>query len=479
MPSKDRTPSPSLDSFPAWCSPSAGPSLNTNTKTKTKTKTPPPHICAKINAQVAANPALGRPDFDFANHVRSRAYTIQTFEFEDGGESAVLLDTGVERLLPPAFAPPYAPFRTGTGPGPGPGNGTFVIGDAGENGLGMFAARDIPSGALILAEHPLIVAPYLMGISVRLADVYAELFRRLSPESRHDLMALANSRPVGECGALEAVVRTNALGIQLRVPDVEYPEIATHRAVFVNTSRCNHSCGPNARWEWDTHTFALYLSAVRPIMHGEEITIQYIACTAPRDERRAALEALYGFTCRCAYCTLSPDATEKSDAARVWLGEFWGSLPPFEAWCLERGTLTSPSTPSDEDRSENGEPEPEPEPETDPRIRAHLTALRLIKHEQLHVLDPERHVDEIAMCFGALGDREMFRAWTRRVRDAKVGVVGVCSGGAGAEGEGAEWEGEGKGARGEVFRKWLERPESFPTWGWKVGFRDEREEEEE
>ncbi|KAG6806305.1 hypothetical protein H0H93_003196, partial [Arthromyces matolae] len=53
-------------------------------------------------------------------------------------------------------------------------------------------------------------------------------------------------------------------------------------------------------------------------------------------------------------------------------------------------------------------------------IKLHLDALLMIKQEGLQVLDSERHVDAIAMCYGALADVEMFRAWTERVRDAKV-----------------------------------------------------------
>ncbi|GLB43047.1 putative SET (Su(var)3-9, Enhancer-of-zeste, Trithorax) domain containing protein [Lyophyllum shimeji] len=399
----------------AWRSsspPRAGPS----------TRTPPPqHVCAAVNAQVTSIPGLAPPHFDFAEHVRSRSYTMQNFVFgDDPFETAVLLDEGVERLLPDTFQ------RACASP-----SCTFEIGDAGEKGRGMFAVKDMPAGALVLVEHPAVVVPYLIGLDVPLRDVYAELFGRLPPEAHRALMGLANSRE--DCDHREGIVRTNALGIQLDVPDVAHPELTTHRAVFLNTSRCNHSCGPNARWEWDTASFALYLSAVRPIQQGEEITIAYTACTRPRGERHSTLHAQYGFTCACTYCALPCAAA--SDAARVALARFWSDLPPFEAWCVDGRTPD------------------------EWLVKRHLEALRLIKQEGLQVLDAERHVDAIAMCYGALADVEMFRAWTERVREREARRVWV-----GVEGR------ERARRRALVFAKWLSNPASFPAWGWRRTF---------
>ncbi|KAG6872501.1 hypothetical protein C0995_009257 [Termitomyces sp. Mi166 len=403
MPSFNRTPTTFVKaSHSAWCS-----SLPLNSGAA---QAPPPHICARINAQIVSNPALARPLFDFAEHVRSRVYVIRKFVFRDF-ESSILLDEGVERMLPEIFQPPCAtPHHT------------FEIGDAGNKGQGMFAVRDLPAGTLILVEHPVIVAPYLVGLNVPLSDIYASLFDRLPYEIRVKLSQLY----AGTHRSLEDTVHLNALGIQLEVPDVPRPELTTHRAVFLNTSRCNHSCGPNARWEWDTSTFSLYLSAVRPIMKGDEITIHYTSCTSPRQERQSTLQNQFDFICQCSYCNLpSEDAVRQSDNIRVALGQFWTILPLFEEWCID------PNLPDDM------------------LIELHLEALRMIKQEGLQVLDGERHVDAIAMCYGALADTKMFRAWIERVREAK---------------------GNSDPARALVFATWLSNPTSFPAWGWKKTF---------
>ncbi|KAF8970868.1 hypothetical protein BDZ97DRAFT_1694130, partial [Flammula alnicola] len=108
-------------------------------------------------------------------------------------------------------------------------------------------------------------------------------------------------------------MRLHALAIDLPVPaGDDFAELPTHRGVFVNTSRCNHSCGPNAQWTWHPASFALVLTAVRAIQPGEEITIAYVAPQLPYKERRAVLWEVYGFECMCAWCVLPEGARERS-----------------------------------------------------------------------------------------------------------------------------------------------------------------------
>ncbi|KAG6878015.1 hypothetical protein C0993_000796 [Termitomyces sp. T159_Od127] len=336
--------SASTDSSPAaWCS---SPALNSSAP-----QVPPPHICARINAYVTTNPALARPLFDFADHVRSRSYVIRNLVFKDF-KSSMLLDEGVERMLPAIFHVPDLVQSH-----------MFRIGDAGDKGQGMFAQSDIRAGDVILVEHPAIVVPYLVGLNVPLADIYASLVDRLPYETRIELSQLYS----GKDHSFQDIVHLNALGIQLEVPDVARPELTTHRAVFLNTSKCNHS-----------------------------------------------------------YCNLpSKDAVLRSDVARTALDQFWSTLPPFEGWCLDT------SLPDDM------------------LIKLHVEALNMIRQEGLQVLDGERHVDAIAMCYGALADTEMFRAWIESVRNAKTNA---------------------DPARALVFAKWLSNPTSFPAWGWKKTF---------
>ncbi|KAF9466655.1 hypothetical protein BDZ94DRAFT_1250418 [Collybia nuda] len=290
----------------------------------------------------------------------------------------------------------------------------------------MFARQDITTGGMILGERPGVIVPYLVGLPIPLSELYSKLFNRLPPTTFHDLMSLSNCKGQDDNNFLEGIIRANAIGIRLDVPDVPHPELSTHRAIFLNTSRCNHSCGPNAKWEWDVGSFCLILTAVRPIVSGEEITIHYTSVTRSRYERRDTLQSLYGFSCRCDYCSLpSTEAFSRSDEARAELENFWATLPTFEQWCLD---ASMPDT---------------------ALIDRHVRALQLIEQEGMHILNSEKHADAIAMCYGALEDVEMFRAWTGRARGVKL-----------------------RTSTSEliVLAKWLSNPLVFPAWGWRKTF---------
>ncbi|KAJ7281033.1 hypothetical protein C8J57DRAFT_1501230 [Mycena rebaudengoi] len=369
---------------------------------------PQPEDCAETNAQIRADYSFDAPYFDLAGHVENRLYCMHNIVYADAcnDETASLLDIGVKDLLPERIPPPTAAPTTAT-----------------HGGVGIFAVRDIPRGGLILVERPLVVLPYIIGISTPEFYLYEALLQRLSPGALARFMALANCKPSSECEDIDGILRTNAMGIELRVPAVPHPELPTHRAVFLNTSRCNHACAPNAEWTWDCDTFTLSLEAVRPILAGEEITLAYIAPLNSCARRRDALRSGFNFTCRCDSCAL-PDAAaiDASDAAREELRTFWTRIPSFEAWC------------------------PDARLPDHLLIDAHKRALALIRQEGLHTLQYRRHLDAIAMGYGALMDVDNFRKWTRRARDYRP-----------AKSEDAA----------RVLQEWIADPASFPVWGWR------------
>ncbi|CAK5267958.1 unnamed protein product [Mycena citricolor] len=375
---------------------------------------PPLNVCNRMNAHIRTNPLLDSPYFDLAGHVGSRVYEAfrVPYAHDADTETAAFLDVGVRRLLPT----PVPRARTAA-----PKGSTFSIQatPGGAAGQGMFASRNIPAGGTVLVERPAVVVPYLMTCFDRKteADVYASLLRRLSPECAARLMGLANctQRP-----GLEGVILTNAIAITLDVPEVPHAEVPTHRAVFLNTSRCNHSCGPNAQWRWDPTTFSLTLRALRPIPATEEITVAYVTPTHPHAARQKALKALYNFTCRCPHC-LRPN-----DAARAELHAFWGAVPArFEAWCVD-ARLPDHLL-----------------------IDAHKRAVQLIEAEGLETLGYCRHLDAIAMGYGALGEAEEFRAWSRRARDLRP------------------IDTDERRDELRVMLEWIDEPEKFPVWGWR------------
>ncbi|KAJ3861952.1 hypothetical protein EV359DRAFT_46146 [Lentinula novae-zelandiae] len=99
------------------------------------------------------------------------------------------------------------------------------------------------------------------------------------------------------------IFTTNALNIELEVNDNDLrSQDKKYQALFLKTSRCNHSCGPNAIWRFDCLTFMLTLSAVRDIHLGEEITISYIDPFLPRHVRRTQLQSKWNLLCHCMSC---------------------------------------------------------------------------------------------------------------------------------------------------------------------------------
>lgn len=199
-----------------------------------RNRPPPLQFCAQMNADIRSNPILDSPYFDLAGHVGSRAYCLHNVVYGEGfDETATLLDIGVKDLLPAVMPAPSSPSPKGM---------TFQICKSeGKNGLGMVAAQNIPAGGLIVVERPILVVPYIIALQTYPeSEFYTALLRRLSPETVARFTALANCKPAAECDAVEGIMRTNAIAINLNVPDVPHPELATHRAIFPSISRCNH-----------------------------------------------------------------------------------------------------------------------------------------------------------------------------------------------------------------------------------------------
>jgi hypothetical protein len=216
--------------------------------------------------------------------------------------------------------------------------------------------------------------------------------------------------------------------------------------LILNTHHFFRSCEPNAKWEWDLKSFSLVLTAVRPIKEGEEITIPYIATNMTSKERQDILSNFYRFKCLCSLCVVYDDDIQSDTTiARVstWtetISETTLSsssshlLPSFEKWCLD------PTFPDDI------------------LINAHMRALQLFNEQDSddnHHLTPDmdmdiiKHLDAIAMCYGALEEVDNFRKWIERVGEVRSRI---------------------KPKQKLVFSRWLSNPTTFPVWGWRSAF---------
>ncbi|KII86627.1 hypothetical protein PLICRDRAFT_113980 [Plicaturopsis crispa FD-325 SS-3] len=201
-------------------------------------------------------------------------------------------------------------------------------------GEGMRATADIAPGEAIVVEYPILAIPASTGADPAYRkQIFDMIFERVrDAEHRAELYGLANCKPPEACPREEGIVRTNGIGIQLHAPPGTSELGRTASAVFLKTSKCNHSCVNNASYKWDVHTFTLTLHAVKPIRAGEEITITYISTLASsRADRRKALKERYLFHCECPGCALpTPKDVKASDSRRTALENWDFKRPPLE-----------------------------------------------------------------------------------------------------------------------------------------------------
>ena len=201
-------------------------------------------------------------------------------------------------------------------------------------GLGVLAARDVRPGETLLDEAPLARLPFRYDCT-QLRQCIAALSR----EARARFFELSHAVPrYGKLKEVYGVWQTNALPLGSGVEETPRPERpgsaaddTTSRAVgrergvaslasdeggiFPTIARVNHSCVPNARYEWDEGGGRMRLVAMDHVCEGGEITITYgadvsidprvsVASPVPltREERRQRLWDKFGFVCTCAGC---------------------------------------------------------------------------------------------------------------------------------------------------------------------------------
>lgn len=91
--------------------------------------------------------------------------------------------------------------------------------------------------------------------------------------------------------------------------------------LYINQSKFNHSCEPNAHILFPSSNFILNVVALRDIQPGEEICISYIdecMLSRSRHSRQKYLKENYLFHCNCEKCVKQaedPDVTSDEEDA--------------------------------------------------------------------------------------------------------------------------------------------------------------------
>ncbi|CAE7516694.1 unnamed protein product [Symbiodinium pilosum] len=170
------------------------------------------------------------------------------------------------------------------------------IAEMAQDGRGrrLVAAQDILKGTEIFMESPVLWVAQEAGME----EVAAQL-QDLTPAVQDSLLQLcqSSSLPPEELAIIEELASGNdQLFALLRVyliNSIGTPDGGS--AIYLKASRANHSCRPNAAFQFDKER-QLRLVTLRPVPSGEEVLVSYL----PEGQK-------WGFRCRCCRCQTPDD----------------------------------------------------------------------------------------------------------------------------------------------------------------------------
>lgn len=181
-----------------------------------------------------------------------------------------------------------------------------------EKRFGMFAIKDIPSGTIIINEKPILSVPKeRMRINNKSCEEYInQQFELLSNNDKKRVLDLHNNinnnninddhdddkkNDVVGCYRTNAYMFTNDDNQNLE------------SGLFVDISRINHSCFPNAQFVDNSKNGTNLIIALFGINKGDEITHSYFSLDLfmmNTDKRQKYILENYGFICKCDECQL-------------------------------------------------------------------------------------------------------------------------------------------------------------------------------
>ncbi|KAB5585232.1 hypothetical protein GE09DRAFT_1233524 [Coniochaeta sp. 2T2.1] len=158
------------------------------------------------------------------------------------------------------------------------------------------------TGSLVSAYEPiLLVNPIINDLQVRVREEVLRLaVSRLPPASSKayvDLSSMFHNPSIIH----QDILASNAFMIDVTKSS------GTHLAIYPETARLNHDCGPNTHYYFDG--LAIYAHTTRQVAEGEELTISYTNPLLHHKDRHE-YRSSFGFTCTCQRCL----EHEESDA---------------------------------------------------------------------------------------------------------------------------------------------------------------------
>lgn len=182
-------------------------------------------------------------------------------------------------------------------------DGLYAIKPITGKGLGFVATSKISKGTRILLEVPLFKTQDSTEDISSAEIIILRSVKSLTKDQQRAFLALRNAQG-HKCTPVLGIAITNMLPLGG----------SNSGGLFLEASRINHSCQPNAQHTWNDDLGHLTVHALRDIEANREITISYISgISLGYAERQHYLMNAFSFACACELCSLPLLARTGSD----------------------------------------------------------------------------------------------------------------------------------------------------------------------
>ncbi|OSD05164.1 SET domain-containing protein [Trametes coccinea BRFM310] len=258
------------------------------------------------------------------------------------------------------------------------------------DGVGLFATRAIPRGAVVLSEAPVFTQPPPPG---RTNSTVMAALSQCTRDEQRQYFNLANAHKAPRQGKRELLP---ALGIfETNALPCGKGRGGRRAGVFLLAARLNHSCQPNVARSWDECAQRMTFRALRDIGEGEELCMNYVDVLGTRAQRMEELRTAFGFECACEACALVGEELLASDRRRAAVRRLFEEV----AVCGSEPTLG---------------------------LRKVKLALRLLKEENLVHYEASFCFDAFQFCI-LVSDYVNAKLWVRKAWEASCNTSGPDS----------------------------------------------------
>lgn len=179
----------------------------------------------------------------------------------------------------------------------------YAIKKTTSKGLGFVATSKISKGTRILLEAPLFKTQDSSNNISSAEIMVLQEVKSLTKDQQRAFFSLQNAQG-RKYSPILGIVTTNMLPLGGSNSD----------GLFLEASRINHSCQPNAQHAWNNNLNDLTVHALCDIEVDREITISYIGgVSLGCIERQCHLMDAFSFACMCELCSLPLLARFSSD----------------------------------------------------------------------------------------------------------------------------------------------------------------------